>query len=52
MKPSNESVDPKRTIPICFGPGNLKILEEYAKKNGMLDWSQAVEYLARNMHID
>jgi len=37
----------KRTMPICFTMDQLKLIEEYAKKNGMLNLSQAVEHLAR-----
>ena len=40
----------KRTMHVCFSQDNLKILEKYAKKNGMLDCSQVVEFLAKRMH--
>lgn len=33
----------RRSMPICFTPGQIKVLEEYAKKNKMLNSSQAVE---------
>ncbi len=34
-----------RSMPICFTPGQIKLLEEYAKKNGMLNASQAIEHI-------
>jgi hypothetical protein len=37
----------KRTIPVCFTPEQLKAVEEYAKKNGMLNASQAIEELTK-----
>jgi hypothetical protein len=37
----------KRTMPICFTPDQVRLLEDFAKKNGMLNLSQAVENLAR-----
>ena len=37
--------DAKRSIPVCFKPEQLKILEDYAKKEGLLNYSQAVEKL-------
>jgi hypothetical protein len=37
----------KKSIPVCFSKYNLKVLEDYAKKKGMLDYSQAIEHLAR-----
>jgi hypothetical protein len=36
----------ERTMPVCFTPDQLKAIEEYAKKKGMLSASQAVEELA------
>jgi hypothetical protein len=50
MNPMNPGVHSKRTMPVCFNHDNLKILEDYAKKKGMLDYSQAVEYLAKDVH--
>lgn len=38
----------KKTLPVCFTPEQLKVVEEYAKKKGMLNASQAVEELAGN----
>jgi hypothetical protein len=37
----------KRTMPVCFTPEQLKMVEEYAKKKGMLNASQAIEELAK-----
>ncbi|MEM3095292.1 MAG: hypothetical protein QXX64_06615 [Nitrososphaera sp.] len=37
----------KRTMPVCFTPEQLKMVEEYAKKRGMLNASQAIEELAK-----
>ncbi len=38
----------KRTMPVCFTPEQLKVVEEYAKRKGMLSASQAIEELANN----
>jgi len=37
----------KRTMPVCFAPDQVRMLEEYAKKKGMLNVSQAIEELAK-----
>ncbi len=37
----------KRTMPVCFTPEHLKAVEEYAKKKGMLNASQAIEELTK-----
>ena len=37
----------KRTMPVCFTPEQLKTVEEYAKKKGMLNASQAIEEIAK-----
>ena len=37
----------KGTIPICLTPEQLKMVEEYAKKKGMLNPSQAIEELTK-----
>ena len=39
--------DNKRTMPVCFTPEQLKAVEEYAKKKGMLNASQAIEELIK-----
>jgi hypothetical protein len=49
MNPTNPGVHSKRTMPVCFNHDNLKVLEDYAKKKGMLDHSQAVELLAKRI---
>lgn len=38
----------KRTMPVCFTPEQLKMVEEYAKKKGMLNASQAIEELTKS----
>jgi hypothetical protein len=35
----------ERTMPVCLSPEQLKLVEEYAKKRGMLDAGQAIEHL-------
>jgi hypothetical protein len=35
----------RRTMPICFSSDQLKLIEEYAKRRGMLNVSQAIEEL-------
>jgi hypothetical protein len=37
----------ERTMPVCLTPDQLKTIEEYAKKKGMLSASQAVEEIAK-----
>ena len=37
----------ERTMPVCMTPEQLKIVEEYAKKKGMLNASQAIEELTK-----
>jgi hypothetical protein len=44
---TNDNLYTKRTIAVCFNQDNLRILADYAKKKGMLGYSQAVEYLAK-----
>jgi len=39
-------MEEKRTMPICFTSDQLKLIEDYAKRKGMLNLSQAVEHLA------
>ena len=33
----------KRTMPICFSENEYKLIEQFAKKHGMLNTSQAIE---------
>ena len=35
----------RRTMPVCFTSEQVKLLERYAKENGMLNFSQAVEQI-------
>jgi hypothetical protein len=35
----------RRTMPVCFNSDQLKLVEEYAKRKGMLNVSQAIEEL-------
>jgi len=37
----------ERTMPVCFTPEQLKKVEEYGKKKGMLSPSQVIEELTR-----
>jgi hypothetical protein len=39
----------RRSMPVCFTPGQIKLLEEYAKKNGMLNSSQAIEEIVLSL---
>jgi len=36
----------RRTVHVCFTPEQLKVVEEYAKRRGMLNASQALEEIA------
>ncbi len=38
-------MEEKRTMPICFSSDQIKLIEEYAKRRGMLNISQAIEDL-------
>jgi hypothetical protein len=38
----------ERTMPICFTHEQLKLLREYAKQKGMLNYSQAIEDMLKN----
>ena len=37
----------RRSIPVCFTEKQYKMIEEYAKKNGMLNASQALEKILK-----
>ena len=39
----------RRSMPICFTPDQIKLLEEYAKNNGMLNSSQAIEHIVLSL---
>ncbi|MGB9169367.1 MAG: hypothetical protein WCB31_10615 [Nitrososphaeraceae archaeon] len=45
-RPVSYGMSQKRSMPICFKPDELLIIEEYAKKMGMTNYSQAIEKLA------
>jgi hypothetical protein len=38
-------MEEKRTMPVCFTSDQLKLVEEYSKRKGMLNVSQAIEDL-------
>ena len=38
-------MEEKRTMPVCLTSDQLKLIEEYAKRRGMLNVSQAIEDL-------
>jgi hypothetical protein len=46
MNSDNEEED-ERTMPVCFTPEEISVLEEFAKRNGMTSCSQAVEFIAQ-----
>jgi hypothetical protein len=39
----------KRTMPICFSSKQYQYIVEYARKNGMVNTSQAIEKLLSNI---
>jgi len=43
------NMEAKRTIPVCFKPDEIKLLEKYAKQFGMINYSQAIEKLASDL---
>ena len=45
MSHVNCEPDRNKTMPICLSPEKLKLLTEYAKKKGMTNHNQAIEYL-------
>ena len=40
----------KRSMPVCFTPDQIKILESYAKKKGMLNYNQAIEEIIGSLY--
>ena len=42
-------MEDKRTIPVCFKPEELKLIEDFAKKFGMINSSQAIEKIASRL---
>jgi hypothetical protein len=47
MSKDNFESDSKRTMPVCLSSKEILLLEEYSKKKGMLNCSQALESLAK-----
>lgn len=39
----------RRSIPVCFTPEQIRLLEEYAKRNGLLNSSQAIEHIVLSL---
>ena len=39
----------KRSIPVCFTNDQYKLIQKYAEKNGMLNASQALESLLKEI---
>ena len=39
----------KLSVPVCFKPDEIKLIENYAKKFGMTNYSQAIEKLASDL---
>ncbi len=42
-------MEDKRTIPVCFKPEELKLIEDFAKKLGMINSSQAIEKMVSEL---
>ena len=42
-------MEAKKTIPVCFKPDEIKLIEKYAKQFGMTNYSQAIEKLATDL---
>jgi len=38
----------RRSIPVCFTEKQYKMIEEFAKKNGMLNASQALQKILKH----
>ncbi len=45
-------MEDKRTIPVCFTPNEIELIEKYAKQFGMTNYSQAIEKIASNVSIE
>jgi hypothetical protein len=50
MNYDSEEDDKRRTLHVCFNPGQLAFLKEFAKKKGMTSYSQAVEFVATQIN--
>jgi hypothetical protein len=44
-----KNMEDKRSIPVCFKPDEIKLIENYAKRFGMTNYSQAIEKLASDL---
>ena len=42
----------KREMYVCFSKGEITVLEEFAKNNGMLNVSQALESLVKERNSE
>jgi hypothetical protein len=42
-------MEAKRSIPVCFTPNEIELIEKYAKLFGMTNYSQAIEKLASDL---
>ena len=42
-------MEDKRTMPVCFKPEELKLIEDFAKKLGMINSSQAIEKIISDL---
>jgi hypothetical protein len=47
MNKDNFESDSKRTMPVCLSSKEVLLLEEYSKRKGMLNCSQALESLVK-----
>jgi hypothetical protein len=47
MSKDNFESDSKRTMPVCLSSKEVLLLEEYSKRKGMLNCSQALESLIK-----
>ena len=43
------TMEAKRTIPVCFKPDEIKLLEKYVKQFEMINYSQTIDKLASNL---
>ena len=43
------TMEDQRTIPVCFKPEELKLIENFAKKLGMINSSQAIEKIVSEL---
>jgi hypothetical protein len=43
------NMESNRTIPVCFKPEEIKLIEKYAKEFGMTNYSQAIEKIASDL---